>query len=72
VCVGLSYHAPLTKLKTYLTNTLAPDRPVCFALGAMAHGDDDFADDWIDAKIAMSGYSLFANAIYILFSFSTH
>jgi len=31
----------------------------------MAKGPDDFADDWVDAKIAVSGYILSASVAYV-------
>jgi hypothetical protein len=43
---------------------LKPNQSVCVAVGAMAKGPDDFADDWVDAKIAVSGYILSASVAY--------
>ena len=62
--VALSFDAPVTRLETYLENTLKPNQSVCVAVGAMAKGPDDFADDWVDAKIAVSGYILSASVAY--------
>jgi rRNA small subunit pseudouridine methyltransferase Nep1 len=58
---ALSFDAPVTKLENYLEGTLRPNQSVCVAVGAMAKGPDDFADDWVDAKIAVSGYILSAS-----------
>jgi hypothetical protein len=52
-------------LETYLDNTLKLNQSVCVAVGAMAKGPDDFADDWVDAKIAVSGYILSASVAYV-------
>ena len=51
-------------METYLDNTLKLNQSVCVAVGAMAKGPDDFADDWVDAKIAVSGYILSASVAY--------
>ena len=51
----------MTRLENYLEATLNPNQSVCVAVGAMAKGPDDFADDWVDAKIAVSGYILSAS-----------
>ncbi|KAI3647916.1 hypothetical protein MP228_008137 [Amoeboaphelidium protococcarum] len=37
------------------------DEPVCFIVGAFAHGKDDFADGWCDEKLSISDYSLSAS-----------
>lgn len=55
----------MTKLEPYLESTLKPNQSVCVAVGAMAKGPDDFADDWVDAKIAVSGYILSASVAYV-------
>jgi len=34
----------------------------------MAKGPDDFADSWVDGKIAVSGYILSASVAYVLLS----
>lgn len=41
--------------------TLEPGQSICVAIGAMAHGPDNFADSWVDEKIAVSEYSLSAS-----------
>jgi len=57
----LSFDAPVTRLETYLDSALRPNQSVCVAVGAMAKGPDDFADDWVDGKVAVSGYVLSAS-----------
>jgi|SRR6185312_8588276 len=56
---ALSYDAPTVRLQDYLP-TIPPDHSICVAIGAMAHGEDNFADDWVDEKIGISEYSLSA------------
>ncbi|CAG8529196.1 7306_t:CDS:2, partial [Diversispora eburnea] len=55
----LSYDASPVRLSKYLP-TLPSDHSICIAIGAMAHGADNFADDWIDQKIGISQYPLSA------------
>ena len=62
--IALSFDAPVTRLETYLEDTLKPGQSVCVAVGAMAKGPDDFADSWVDGKIAVSGYILSASVAY--------
>jgi rRNA small subunit pseudouridine methyltransferase Nep1 len=59
VKLALSYDAQPVRLSQYLP-TLPPDHSICIAIGAMAHGTDDFADDWVDEKIGISQYPLSA------------
>lgn len=40
---------------------LANDQSICVVVGAMAKGEDDFADGWVDEKIGVSNYSLSAS-----------
>ncbi|WFD31781.1 rRNA small subunit pseudouridine methyltransferase Nep1 [Malassezia sp. CBS 17886] len=58
--ITLSYNAPVQRLSSYLA-TLPPDRPLAVFVGAMAHGEDNFADDLVDEKISISEYSLSAS-----------
>ncbi|KAL1917085.1 uncharacterized protein VTP21DRAFT_5283 [Calcarisporiella thermophila] len=58
--ITFSADAPLVRLKDYLP-TLPQDASICVAIGAMAHGKDDFADDYVDEKISLSGYPLSAS-----------
>ncbi|CAG8454926.1 3847_t:CDS:2 [Acaulospora colombiana] len=59
VKLALSYDATPVRLSNYLP-TLPPDHSICIAVGAMAHGSDNFADEWIDNKIGISQYPLSA------------
>jgi rRNA pseudouridine-1189 N-methylase Emg1 (Nep1/Mra1 family) len=47
---ALSFDASLVNLEAYMGATLPQSRPICFAVGGMTRGTDDFADDWVDAK----------------------
>lgn len=40
---------------------LANGQSICVVVGAMAKGEDDFADGWVDEKIGVSNYSLSAS-----------
>lgn len=55
----MSYDAQPVRLSEYLP-TLPSDHSVCIVIGAMAHGEDNFADDWVDSKIGISQYPLSA------------
>ncbi|KAF9160273.1 Ribosomal RNA small subunit methyltransferase mra1 [Actinomortierella ambigua] len=61
-CIKLafSYDAPVVALKDYLP-TIPEDYSICVAIGAMAHGEDNFADAYVDKKIGISGYPLSAS-----------
>ncbi|CAG8558793.1 17343_t:CDS:2 [Funneliformis caledonium] len=59
VKLTLSYDAQPVRLSQYLP-TLPSDHSICVVVGAMAHGNDDFADNWIDEKIGISQYPLSA------------
>ena len=41
--------------------TIPEDKTIVVAVGAMAHGTDDFADSYVDDKISVSEYSLSAS-----------
>lgn len=56
----LSFDAPTVPPRKYL-ETLQPNQSVCIAIGAMAHGPDDFSDGWVDEKISISDYPLSAS-----------
>ncbi|KAK9238523.1 Alpha/beta knot methyltransferase [Lipomyces kononenkoae] len=58
--VTLSADAPVQRVQDYVL-TLEPDESICVFVGAMAHGTDDFADEWVDEKIGVSQYSLSAS-----------
>ncbi|KAJ3118935.1 Ribosomal RNA small subunit methyltransferase mra1 [Nowakowskiella sp. JEL0407] len=59
--ITLSGDAPTIKLSNWV-QTIPNDKPIVFFVGAMAHGVDDFADEYgIDEKISISEYSLSAS-----------
>lgn len=58
--VTLSYNAPVQRLSSYLS-TVPQDRSIAVFVGAMAHGEDNFADAYVDEKISISEYSLSAS-----------
>ena len=58
--ITLSYNAPVQRLTSYLA-TIPSDRSIAVFVGAMAHGEDDFADGVVDEKISISEYSLSAS-----------
>lgn len=49
-----------TKLSDYLPK-VPQDKSICVFVGAMAHGEDNFADALVDEKISISNYSLSAS-----------
>ncbi|KAF9947603.1 18S rRNA pseudouridine methyltransferase, partial [Modicella reniformis] len=55
-CIKLafSYDAPVVPLKEYLP-TIPEDYSICVSIGAMAHGEDNFADHYVDKKIVSEG-----------------
>jgi rRNA small subunit pseudouridine methyltransferase Nep1 len=57
----LSGDAPCVRLEEYLPTILNLEEPVCFFVGAMAHGEDNFADMFADEKLSVSEYSLSAS-----------
>ncbi|KAK9314986.1 Alpha/beta knot methyltransferase [Lipomyces starkeyi] len=58
--ITLSADAPVQRVQDYV-QTMDPDESICVFVGAMAHGADDFADEWVDEKIGVSQYSLSAS-----------
>jgi len=58
--IALSHDSPIVRLKDYLP-TIPESHSICVAIGAMAHGKDDFADSYVDEKIGVSGYPLSAS-----------
>nr|CAG8479975.1 13025_t:CDS:2 [Entrophospora candida] len=55
----------LRVIKNPITNYLPTkcvklNHSICIVIGAMSHGTDNFADDWIDEKIGISQYPLSA------------
>lgn len=58
--VTLSFDAPLVRCRDFI-ETLGPKESICVFVGAMAKGNDSFADSLVDEKIAISNYSLSAS-----------
>ena len=58
--VTLSFDAELMPVREYV-DTIKEDESVCVFVGAMAKGNDDFADQLVDEKISISNYSLSAS-----------
>ena len=58
--VTLSFDAPVVRIREYISE-LQPTESICVFVGAMAKGPDDFADEFVDEKIAISNYSLSAS-----------
>ncbi|KAI9018526.1 Alpha/beta knot methyltransferase [Phycomyces nitens] len=58
--IALSWDAPTVRLSEYMP-TIPADKNIVVAIGAMAHGTDDFADSYVDDKIGVSDYSLSAS-----------
>lgn len=58
--VTLSFEAPLVRVREYV-ESLKPKESICVFVGAMAKGNDSFADAFVDEKIAISSYSLSAS-----------
>ncbi|KAJ8126404.1 hypothetical protein O1611_g7234 [Lasiodiplodia mahajangana] len=58
--VTLSFDEQIVRPRDYIQN-LAPKESICVFVGAMAKGSDNFADEYVDEKIAISNYSLSAS-----------
>lgn len=58
--VTLSFDSELVRCRDYI-ETLEPKESICVFVGAMAKGNDSFADSMVDEKIAISNYSLSAS-----------
>ncbi|TGJ80250.1 hypothetical protein E0Z10_g8522 [Xylaria hypoxylon] len=58
--VTLSFDEDIVRPRDYIEN-LGPKESICVFVGAMAKGSDNFADEYIDEKIAISNYSLSAS-----------
>jgi len=58
--ITLSFDAPVVRTREYI-DTLGPNESICVFVGAMAKGEDTFADQFVDEKIAISNYSLSAS-----------
>lgn len=58
--VTLSFEAEVVRVKDYIGD-LGPKESICVFVGAMAKGNDDFADGFKDDSISVSNYSLSAS-----------
>lgn len=58
--VTLSFDSPVQRLTSYLP-TVPKEHSIAVFVGAMAHGQDNFADSVVDEKISISEYSLSAS-----------
>jgi rRNA small subunit pseudouridine methyltransferase Nep1 len=58
--VTLSFEAEVVRVKDYIGD-LGPKESICVFVGAMAKGNDDFADGFKDDSISLSNYSLSAS-----------
>ena len=58
--IALSADAEPVKLSNYVT-TLPETHSIAIFIGAMARGEDSFADEVVDQKISISKYSLSAS-----------
>lgn len=58
--VTLSHDADVVRVKDYIED-LGSKQSVCVFVGAMAKGNDDFADMYKDDAISISNYSLSAS-----------
>ncbi|KAI9297180.1 Nep1-domain-containing protein [Neoconidiobolus thromboides FSU 785] len=58
--ICFSYDAPLINVNQYVKK-LPEDQSLVVAIGALAHGEDNFADQYVDEKISISSYPLSAS-----------
>lgn len=58
--ITLTHNAPVQRLSRYVP-TIPANHSLAVFVGAMAHGQDDFADLVVDEKISISEYSLSAS-----------
>ncbi|KAJ1916228.1 18S rRNA pseudouridine methyltransferase [Mycoemilia scoparia] len=59
--ICFSYDAPTVHLQTWAREALQPGQSLVVAIGAFAHGVDDFSDSYVDEKIGVSEYPLSAS-----------
>jgi rRNA small subunit pseudouridine methyltransferase Nep1 len=55
----MSLDAPTVRISEWV-KTLPEEQPIVMAIGAIAHGADNFGDEYVDEKIAISEYPLSA------------
>jgi len=58
--VTLSFDAPVVRVRDYISD-LAPKESICVFVGAMAKGNDNFADEYKNDSISISNFSLSAS-----------
>ncbi|ORX56348.1 Nep1-domain-containing protein [Hesseltinella vesiculosa] len=58
--IALSWNAPKVRLFKYFRDLDVDSRPLVVAVGAMAKGEDTFADSYATTKIGVSNYALSA------------
>ena len=58
--IGTSVEADLVKIQDYVT-LLPPEEPICYVVGAHAHGQVEV--DYIDREISISQYGLSASNV---------
>ncbi|KAF2224510.1 nucleolar essential protein 1 [Elsinoe ampelina] len=58
--VTLSFDAPVVRVRDYIED-LGPKESICVFVGAMAKGNDSFADAYKDDSISISNFSLSAS-----------
>ncbi|PVH16142.1 ribosomal RNA small subunit methyltransferase NEP1 [Candidozyma duobushaemuli] len=58
--ITLSFDAEIRRVQDY-AETLDEDESICVFVGAMARGQDNFADEYVDEKIGLSNYPLSAS-----------
>jgi rRNA small subunit pseudouridine methyltransferase Nep1 len=58
--VTLSKEASLVKVREWVAD-VGPSQSICVFVGAMAKGEDTFADQFVDEKIGISEFSLSAS-----------
>ncbi|OMJ29951.1 Ribosomal RNA small subunit methyltransferase mra1 [Smittium culicis] len=59
--ICFSYDSPTVHLQTWVRKNLPTNMSLVVAIGAMAHGKDNFADAYVDEKIGISEYPLSAS-----------
>ncbi|ORZ18539.1 Alpha/beta knot methyltransferase [Absidia repens] len=59
--LALSWNAPKVRLYKYFKGLEVDERPLVISVGAMAKGEDTFADSYVDEKIGISDFSLSAS-----------
>ncbi|KAK7931915.1 EMG1/NEP1 methyltransferase [Apiospora marii] len=58
--VTLSFDAPLVRVRDWVSD-VGSKQSICVFVGAMAKGEDTFADTFVDEKISISNFSLSAS-----------